>query len=428
MRFETNRPPSWQACITCGNEIPELDQRSRCPVCGGLLEVRHRAPDLTREELLQRFTERRGQRPDATASGVWRFREVVLPAATEVVSHPEGNTPLLHRPALDAWTGMDHLLLKHEGHNPTGSFKDRGMTVGVTQACRVGANAVACASTGNTSASLAAYASQASIPALVFVPKDAVAIGKLSQSLAYGARTLLVRGDFDDCLRLVEEASVRLGVYLLNSINPYRLEGQKTIMLELLQQLHWEAPDWIVLPAGNLGNTAAFGKALHEAHSWGLISRMPRLAAVQAEGAAPFFRSYEEGFATRHTVKAETVATAIRIGNPASYDRAVMAIRETNGVVLAVSDQDLMEAKAAVDGCGVGCEPASAAAVAGLRALVRRGVVQPSQRVVVVLTGHVLKDPGALLQYHRDTEPAPPGANRPVEIEPSLAEVERVLK
>jgi threonine synthase len=428
MRFETNRPPSWQACIACGNEIPELDSRSRCPVCGGLLEVRHRAPDLTREELLQRFTERRGQRPDATASGVWRFREVVLPAATEVVSHPEGNTPLLHRPALDAWTGMAHLLLKHEGHNPTGSFKDRGMTVGVTQACRVGANAVACASTGNTSASLAAYASQASIPALVFVPKDAVAIGKLSQSLAYGARTLLVRGDFDDCLRLVEEASVRLGVYLLNSINPYRLEGQKTIMLELLQQLHWEAPDWIVLPAGNLGNTAAFGKALHEAHSWGLISRMPRLAAVQAEGAAPFFRSYEEGFATRHTVKAETVATAIRIGNPASYDRAVMAIRETNGVVLAVSDQDLMEAKAAVDGCGVGCEPASAAAVAGLRALVRRGVVQPSQRVVVVLTGHVLKDPGALLQYHRDTEPAPPGANRPVEIEPSLAEVERVLK
>jgi threonine synthase len=428
MRFETNRPPSWQACIACGNEIPELDPRSRCPLCGGLLEVRHRAPDLTREELLQRFTERRGQRPGVTSSGVWRFREVVLPAATDVVSHPEGNTPLLHRAALDAWTGVDHLLLKHEGHNPTGSFKDRGMTVGVTQACRVGASAVACASTGNTSASLAAYAAQASIPALVFVPKDNVATGKLSQSLAYGARTLLVRGDFDDCLRLVEEASTRLGVYLLNSINPYRLEGQKTIMLELLQQLHWDAPDWIVLPAGNLGNTAAFGKALHEAHAWGLISKMPRLAAVQAEGAAPFFRSFEEDFATRHTVKAETVATAIRIGNPASYDRAVVAIRETNGVVLAVSDEDLMEAKAAVDRCGVGCEPASAAAVAGLRSLARRGVVRPEQRVVVVLTGHVLKDPGALLQYHRDTEPAPPGANRPIEIEPELGEVERALK
>ncbi|HEY8259155.1 MAG TPA: threonine synthase [Gemmatimonadales bacterium] len=428
MRFETIRPPSWQACIACGNEAPELDPHPRCMVCGGLLEIRHRPPNVTRDELLRSFTERRGQRPGPTASGVWRFREVVLPAATEVVSHPEGNTPLLHRPALDAWTGMQGLLLKHEGHNPTGSFKDRGMTVGVTQACRIGATAVACASTGNTSASLAAYAAQAGIPSLVFVPKDAVAMGKLSQSLAYGARTLLVRGDFDDCLRLVEAASSRLGVYLLNSINPFRLEGQKTIVLELLQQLGWDPPEWIVFPAGNLGNTAAFGKALQEALAWGLITRMPRLAAVQAAGAAPFFRSFTEQFATRHTVKAETVATAIRIGNPASYDRAVLAIRETNGVVLAVSDAELMEAKAVVDGCGVGCEPASAAAVAGLRALVRDGTVDPTQRVVVVLTGHVLKDPGALLRYHRETEPPPPGANRPIEIEPELSEVERVLK
>jgi len=429
MRFETNRPPSWQACIACGNETPELDPHPRCTVCGGLLEVRHRPPNVTREELLQKFTERRGgQRPGATASGVWRFREVVLPAATEVVSHPEGNTPLLHRPALDQWTGMLRLLLKHEGHNPTGSFKDRGMTVGVTQACRIGASAVACASTGNTSASLAAYAAQAGIPALVLVPRDAVSMGKLAQSLAYGARTLLVRGDFDTCLQLVEAASARLGVYLLNSINPFRIEGQKTIVLEMLQQLGWDAPDWIVLPAGNLGNTAAFGKALREAKEWGLISRVPRLAAVQAEGAAPFVRSFEEKFATRHTVKADTIATAIRIGDPASYDRAVLAIRETDGVVLSVSDAELMEAKAAVDGCGVGCEPASAAAVAGLRALVRRGVVDPSQRVVVVLTGHVLKDPGALLQYHREMDPPPPGANRPVEIEPKLSEVERQLK
>jgi threonine synthase len=226
----------------------------------------------------------------------------------------------------------------------------------------------------------------------------------------------------------VEAASARLDVYLLNSINPFRLEGQKTIVLEMLQQLGWDAPDWIVLPAGNLGNTAAFGKALREAKEWGLISRLPRLAAVQAEGAAPFVRSFEEKFATRHTVKAETIATAIRIGDPASYDRAVLAIRETDGVVLSVSDAELMEAKAAVDGCGVGCEPASAAAVAGLRALVRRGVVDPSQRVVVVLPGHVLKDPGALLQYHRETDPPPPGANRPIEIEPKLSEVEAQLK
>ncbi|HYC33991.1 MAG TPA: threonine synthase, partial [Gemmatimonadales bacterium] len=251
---------------------------------------------------------------------------------------------------------------------------------------------------------------------------------KLAQALAYGARTLLVRGDFDDCLRLVEEASARLGVYLLNSINPFRLEGQKTIVLELLQQLSWEPPDWIVLPAGNLGNTAAFGKALREAHRLGLITRLPHLAAVQAAGAAPFARSFEEGFARRLTVKAETVATAIRIGDPASWERAVRAIRETDGVVLAVSDEELLEAKAAVDRCGVGCEPASAASVAGVRALVRRGVIDPAEHVVAVLTGHVLKDPGILLEYHREREPAPPGANPPLEISPRIEEVARILE
>jgi threonine synthase len=345
-----------------------------------------------------------------------------------VVSYPEGNTPLLHRVALDRWAGVDELLLKHEGFNPTGSFKDRGMTVGVTQALRVGATAVACASTGNTSASMAAYASQAGLPALVLVPKAGVSRGKLAQALAYGARTLLVRGDFDDCLRLVEEASVRLGVYLLNSINPFRIEGQKTTILELLQQLSWESPDWIVFPAGNLGNTAAFGKAILEARQWGLIERMPRLAAVQAAGAAPFARSFAEGFARRHRVKAETVATAIRIGDPASYERAVLSIRETEGVVLSASDAELLEAKAAIDAAGVGCEPASAAGLAGLRQLVASGTVRPGERVVAVLTGHILKDPDLLLRYHQETTPPPPGANPPLEVEPDLAEVERVLQ
>jgi threonine synthase len=427
MPLETDRPASWQVCVACGNELSETDSSSRCPTCDGLLEIAHRPPDLTRAELLRRFTERRG-RPGAPASGVWRFREVVLPSAEEVVSHPEGNTPLLHRGALDRWTGIGDLLLKHEGHNPTGSFKDRGMTVGVTQARRIGARAVACASTGNTSASLAAYAAQAGIPALVLVPAGNVASGKLAQSLAYGARTLLVRGGFDDCLRLVQEASDRLGVYLLNSINPFRIEGQKTIVLELLEQLAWDPPDWIVLPAGNLGNTAAFGKALREALAWGLITRMPRIAAVQAAGAAPFARSFEEGFQRRHRVEPETVATAIRIGDPASHDRAVRTIRETEGVVLAVTDAQILEAKAAVDGCGVGCEPASAASVAGARELARRGTIAAGARVVAVLTGHVLKDPAMLLHYHVETDPAPPGANRPIEIEADLREVESVLK
>ena len=428
MKFETPRPTSWQVCLACGREAPELDPHTRCAACGGLLEIEHRPPALTTDELKARFTERRGQRPGALASGVWRFHEIVMPSATEVVSHPEGNTPLLHRAALDRWTGVERLLLKHEGHNPTGSFKDRGMTVGLTQAKRIGATAVACASTGNTSASLAAYAGQAGLPALVLVPADQVALGKLAQSLAYGARTLLVRGDFDDCLRLVEEASRSLGVYLLNSINPWRLEGQKTIMLELLQQLGWQSPDWVVLPAGNLGNTAAFGKALREAHRWGLIDRLPRLAAVQATGAAPFARSFAEDFEHRYAVRAETVATAIRIGNPASFERAVTSIRETDGVVLALSDAEILEAKAAVDRCGIGCEPASAAAVAGVRDLVRRGMMAPDAHAVAVLTGHILKDPGILLTYHRDTDPPPAGANRPIEIAPELSAIERVLR
>jgi threonine synthase len=428
MRFETHRSASWQVCTACGNEMVETDPHPRCTVCGGLLEIRHRPSTLTPAELLDRFTERRGTSPNALASGVWRFREIVLPSANEVVSHPEGNTPLLHRAALDQWSGVEHLLLKHEGHNPTGSFKDRGMTVGVTQARRIGATAVACASTGNTAASLAAYAAQAGLPALVLVPREGVSTGKLAQALAYGAKTLLVRGDFDDCLRLVEEASEKLGVYLLNSINPFRIEGQKTTILELLEQISWEVPDWIVFPAGNLGNTAAFGKALREAREWGLIRRMPRLAAVQAAGAAPFARSFAVGFAERHRVKAQTVATAIKIGNPASYERAVVAIRETNGVVLSVTDAELLEAKAAIDASGVGCEPASAVSLAGLRQLVRTGEVKPAERVVVVLTGHILKEPDLLLRYHQEMDPPPPGANRPIEIETRLVEVEKVLR
>jgi len=302
------------------------------------------------------------------------------------------------------------------------------MTVGVTQARRTGATAVACASTGNTSSSLASYAAHAGIRALVFVPAGQVALGKLTQTLAYGATTLMVRGDFDQCLALARQAAAELGVYLVNSINPFRIEGQKTIALELLQQLEWEAPDWIVVPAGNLGNTAAIGKALNEAHALGLIARKPRIAAIQASGAAPFARAFASGFRERTTVRAETVATAIRIGAPASWDRAVRVIRETNGVVADVSDDDILEAKAVVDAAGVGCEPASAASVAGLRRLVADGTIAADARVVAILTGHVLKDPGILVRYHQETEPRPARANRPIEIEPRLSEVEAVLR
>jgi threonine synthase len=383
-----------------------------------LLSLECAAPGVGGEALRARFAARLTSTTPLDASGVWRYRELVLPDVDEVITYPEGNTPTLRRASVEQWCGIATLLMKHEGANPTGSFKDRGMTVAITQAKRVGASAVACASTGNTSASLAAYAAQAGLPALVLVPSGQVSLGKLGQSLAYGARTLLVRGDFDDCLRLAREAAERCGVYLANSVNPYRIAGQKTIVFELLQQLGWRAPDWIALPAGNLGNTSAFGAALREARELGLIDSIPRIAAVQASGAAPFAASFREHFRERHTVQAETVATAIRIGDPASYTRAVRVIRETNGVVLAVSDAEILEAKAVVDASGVGCEPASAASVAGVRALASRGMIGRGDVVVSVLTGHILKDPEILLQSH---------ANRPIEIEPDLGAVERVL-
>ena len=400
--FDTPRPVSWQRCIRCGNELTETDTATRCE-CGGLLELRHRAPDASAGTLRATFDARAGERAGILTSGVWRFRELVLPSAAEqhVVTQPEGNTPLLERPALAAWAGTERVLFKHEGHNPTGSFKDRGMTVGMTQARRIGARVVGCASTGNTAASLASYAAQAGIQALVLVPAGHVALGKLTQTLAYGARTLLVRGDFDECFRLLEAASRELGVYLLNSINPFRIEGQKSIVFELLAQLDWDPPDWIVLPAGNLGNTAAFGKALEEALALGLIKRLPRLVPVQAEGAAPFALGYREGFVRRHRVRAETVATAIRIGEPVSWDRAVRAVRVTRGVVTTVPDAQILEAKRAIDRAGVGCEPASAASLAGLRRLVAEGIVAPEARAVCILTGHVLKDPEVLEGMHQ---------------------------
>src|SRR5204862_2744499 len=262
-----------------------------------------------------------------------------------IISRPEGNTGLYpvgmencqpgsigHRQS-GLYAGLEHLFLKHEGENPTGSFKDRGMTVGVTMANLCGAQAVACASTGNTAASLASYAAQAGMRAIVFLPATNVAAGKLAQSLAYGATTIQVEGDFDDAMRLVEQVCNELGVYLLNSLNPFRIEGQKTIGFELLQQLDWEAPDWLLLPAGNLGNTSAIGKAFRQAYQLGLIAHMPRIAAIQASGANPFFRSYMSGFSQREHVQAQTIATAIKIGDPVSHSRELQVTVERNGIV-----------------------------------------------------------------------------------------------
>jgi threonine synthase len=396
----------WLACIACRREFEASEVRYECD-CGGLLAVsRDRLPAG-----VHLFDERLGSRSSIDRSGVWRFREAVMEIVPDlIVTHPEGATRLYER---------DGILFKHEGENPTGSFKDRGMTVAMTQAVRVGSRAVACASTGNTSASLAAYAAQAGLQAVVFIPAGKVATGKLAQTLAYGATCLEIRGDFDAAMSLVREASRELGIYLVNSINPYRVEGQKTIVWELLQDLWWQPPDWIVVPAGNLGNTSAFGKALREAHESGWIDRVPRLASIQAEGANPFYRSYQESFASRHRMSAETIASAIRIGDPVSHDRAVAAIQYTNGVVEQVTDLEIMTAKREIDGMGIGCEPASAATLAGVKKLRAAGVIGAEERIVCVLTGHVLKDPDAILST---------AAGRTITIEPTLAAVERALR
>ncbi len=338
-------------------------------------------------------------------SGVWRYRELILPAPEHyVVSRPEGNTGLYpvgiencgpsragHR-QIGVYAGLERFFLKHEGENPTGSFKDRGMTVGVTMAHLLGATAVACASTGNTSASLASYAAQVGLRGIVFLPAGHVSGGKLAQSLAYGAQTVQIEGDFDDAMRLVERVCNELGVYLLNSLNPFRVEGQKAIGFELLQQLDWQAPDWFVLPAGNLGNTSAIGKAFRQAYELGLINHMPRIASIQAVGANPFYRSYMQGFATRESMHADTIATAIKIGNPVSHSRARRVIEESDGVVEQVTDEEILAAKAVIDRAGIGCEPASAATLAGVRKLVAQGVMKRDERVVGLLTGNLLKD------------------------------------
>src|SRR2546428_6784351 len=403
-------------CVECSTSFPGIEAgwapRYRCQ-CGGVLDVEIRLP-AGASHLRQLFDQRAATPPTwplntdtmlPDHSGVWRYRELILPVPAQfIISRPEGNTNLYpagienfgagrigHR-QIGHYAGLERLFLKHEGENPTGSFKDRGMTVRITMASLLGARAVACASTGNTSASLASYAAQAGLPGIVFLPSTHVAAGKLAQSLAYGATTVQIEGDFDDAMRLVEQVCNELGIYLLNSLNPFRIEGQKAIGFELLQQLDWEAPDWLVLPAGNLGNTSAIGKAFRQAHRIGLIDHVPRIAAIQASGANPFFRSFMSDFSSREHVQAQTIATAIKIGDPVSYSRARQVIEESNGVVEEVSDQEILAAKAVIDRSGIGCEPASAATLAGARKLVESGIINHDERAAGILPASLLTD------------------------------------
>jgi threonine synthase len=422
----------------CRARFPITEAIYKCPRCGGLLEAVYGTPEDSPAALKKLWRERRMSNAPLDQSGVWRYRELIpfLPDHSRVVSLREGSTPLLEAPLAARYGGLHRLVFKHQGFNPTGSFKDNGMTCGVAQALRLGMQRVACVSTGNTSASMAAYASAAGLQPVIFLPHGNIAHGKLVQALEYGARTLQVDANFDQILALVREIAERLGIYLLNSINPFRIEGQKTIMVEMMDQRDWREPDWVVLPGGNLGNTSAFGKGLREMQALGLIGRLPRLAVIQAEGAAPFYELMHSGDRTRlpRVEHPETLATAIKIGDPVSWPKALHEVTASNGVVECVTEQEIADAKAIVGQCGIGCEPASAATLAGIRKLVAAGTMDADADVVAVLTGNVLKDADYIYRYHSGTLKAPDGSqiipnhgNPPLLVPCDATQIEAIL-
>jgi len=412
-------------CISCGDLNDAAGQDFRCAHCHDLLEITYPRWDKVKphpDALRNEWRQRRLSSSAVDLSGVWRFRDLLPSIADqEVITLREGNTPLYELPRCARIAGVPRLFAKHQGMNPTASFKDAGMTVAATFARRAGFRWVACASTGNTSASMAAYAARGGMRALVLVPEGKISWSKLSQALDYGALTCQLRTDFDGCLRLLQELVVQAPVYQLNSINPFRLEGQKTVALELLEQLDWMVPDHIIVPGGNLGNSSAIGKALLEMKELGLISRLPRLSVIQAEGANALVRTMREaGGKQLINVRPETRATAIRIGNPASWKKAARVLQATGGACEQVGETEIAQAKAEIGAEGIGCEPASAVTLAGLKKLVKQEFVKPGETVILVLTGHLLKDPDFTIEFHRGElfrgapeEPAASALRRP---------------
>src|SRR5712691_3833895 len=369
-----------QYCIdqACGARFGLNERLYVCPSCGGLLDIVLKTDTETDPRALRAaWTSRLASFDPRDRSGVWRYREL-LPFAGDapIVTLAEGNTPLYDAPVSASYCELDGLTLKHQGCNPTGSFKDTGMTTAVTQAVILGARTVVCASTGSTAASLAAFAARAHLQCAILVPRGQISHNKLAQSLDYGAAVLELDGNFDDAMRVIRELAEDEAIYLVNSINPFRIEGQKTVAAELLQQLDWQVPDHIVVPGGNLGNSSAFGKGLVELFELGLIDRLPRLSVVQAEGAAPFTSLFEsESDVLTPIEHPQTLATAIKIGAPVSWQKALRAVLESDGNVLSVSEQEIADAKAIIGRDGVGCEPASATTVAGIKRLVADGVI-----------------------------------------------------
>jgi threonine synthase len=448
-------------CIVpgCGGSRGLEETTFSCPRCGELLDVTYDWNRLQVPKSTQVFSARLANRSQPLdQSGVWRFRELLpFASAEELVTIGEGQTLLQRADRLASYLDVTagNLFLQYEGLNPSGSFKDNGMAAAFTHARMVGAQRAGCASTGNTSASLALFcAATGLMRGIVFVGSGKIAAGKLAQALDHGALTLQIGGDFDDAMRRVREVADRLGLYLVNSINPFRLEGQKTIIYRVLEGLNWQAPDWIVVPGGNLGNTSAFGKALAELTVLGLIDRIPRLAVVNAAGANTFYELYEKkglrwnqgAFAKdvvqqhykeydRRSARAATLASAIEINRPVNLPKALRALEICAGTVVEVTDEQILDAKAMVGANGLGCEPASAASVAGTRKLRRQGTIGATDRVVCILTGHALKDPTATMAYHglegaagKHPERAGRYANRPHPVDNDLDQIVKVIE
>jgi len=389
-------------------ERQDLNKKGhRCDYCGGLLEVNYEFDPFSPEALRRTWQQRRLSNEPADRSGVWRFRELLsfVEPGAPIISLSEGSTPLVETRRSGEWAGGVLLAMKHQGNNPTGSFKDLGMTTCITQAASQRVQVVACASTGNTSSSMAAYAARVGVRAILFVPCKGVSLAKLAQAIDYGALVVEVGDTFDQAFELLQKIATEMGLYLVNSINPFRIEGQKTIVAELMEQRAWRPPDYIVVPGGNLGNASAIGKGLRELKALALIKKVPRLVVIQAAGANPFYRMLASGLSELTPLEhARTEATAIRIGNPANWKKARRELDWTAGICESVTDEEIWSAKAVLGEDGIGCEPASAATLAGLRKLRQAGKIEQDADVVAILTGHQLKDTDYILRHSSEME------------------------
>ncbi len=435
--------PACGATFDCGQAI------FKCPMCGDLLDAQYDWDRVAVPRKLSGFAKRWANRDHRLDfSGVWRFRDLLDFCPDEhKVSIGEGQTILQQNCMIAEHLGMkpDCLFLEYEGLNPSGSFKDNGMTAAFSHAMMVGAQSCACASTGNTSASVALYAHSCGLKCTVFIGSGRIAFGKLSQAMDYGAQTIQIAGDFDDCMQQVQAVCTELGLYLLNSLNPFRLEGQKTIMYRIIEALGWEVPDWIVVPGGNLGNSSAFGKAFMELKQLGLIDRIPRLAIINATGADTLTdlvnnkklvwndgsvdnQIIDDYYAdlTARNFSPHTCASAIEISRPVNLKKCLRALDVCDGVVRAVTDEEICDAKALIGKYGLGCEPASAATIAGLEHLLAEGVIAKDERVACVLTGHPLKDPNVTVNYHKDNQG--PFSNAPVEVANDLEAIIKLIR